>query len=549
MRPKIVFSNVSKSYNLYKKQSDKLLEIFSFKKNKDNFYALKNLSFEIHEGEAIGIVGLNGSGKSTLSNLLAKVVPPTSGTIDIDGETSLIAISVGLNNQLTGLENIELKCLMHGLKMDEIQKLKPEIINFADLGNFINQPVKNYSSGMKSRLGFAISIQTNPDILIIDEALSVGDQTFYEKCLHKINEFKNQGKTIIFISHSISQVEALCDRVMWIHYGILEKFDKAEIVLKEYREFIKWFNLLTDEQKKNYKVNLLDRQFKQVGSDVKSKLNSYASRSNMRNKRAKQSGRTTLTIQFMLLCLAILFSASLMFGVNPVKSIGKYINTAFAKVQLQKKQTQKVSPKENNRQMLKMDKNGIVNIGKSDLFSDSKLKKQMGKVVFLDKIHVLEQKGNILKIQVNDHTVGYTSMENIKIMEEDLPNAKIEIGEFLPLFPDNFSNANQYFLSFLNSKYDDIKSKFRGLTGERTLDNGLKVLNYSEYDAQFNVNQENLAESITIGNVDLNNDVWKQLKGQASLISNDSLYYYFQTKNYHIVVNLKNKEVMISLNK
>lgn len=299
MIPKIKFKNVTKTFSLYRKQSDKLLDIISFRKNRDQFYALSNISFEIFEGEAVGIVGLNGSGKSTLSNLLAQIVPPTSGEIEVNGETSLIAISAGLNNALTGIENIELKCLMHGLSQAEIKELKPQIIEFADLGEFINQPVKNYSSGMKSRLGFAISVHTKPDILIVDEALSVGDQTFYNKCLEKMNEFKKQKKTIIFISHSLSQIRDFCDRVMWIHFGQIKMFDEANKVINEYQKFIKWFNSLSNEEKKKNRQAMLSEQYKSEEFLLEKKV----------QEKRQQKSMLGFNIQLVILFLIVVTSA------------------------------------------------------------------------------------------------------------------------------------------------------------------------------------------------------------------------------------------------
>lgn len=253
---KIILKNVSKSYKLNKGFLDK------FKRNSSHkyFLALKKISINIKSGESIGLIGLNGSGKSTLSNLIAEVNRPTSGEIQINGESRLIAISAGLNQNLTGKENIRLKCLMHGLKEKEINIIFEQIAEFSELGEFLNQPIKSYSSGMRSRLGFSIAIHTKPDILIVDEALSVGDATFANKCLNKIRQFQKQGKTIIFVSHTSNQIKEMCDRIIWLHGG--EVYDEGFVdeILPKYESFIKIFNSMTQDEQKQYKNKIYNSQ-------------------------------------------------------------------------------------------------------------------------------------------------------------------------------------------------------------------------------------------------------------------------------------------------
>src|SRR5690625_2537492 len=187
MKKSIVVTNVTKKYKLYSNKKERLIDFITPKNYGEDFYALRDVSFEANKGDIIGFVGINGSGKSTLSNIIAGIVPETSGKVQVNGETSLIAVSAGLKGDLTGRENIELKCLMLGFSKKQIKKLEPNIIEFSELGQFIDQPVKSYSSGMRSRLGFAISVTIDPDILIIDEALSVAVTSFSYKSLAKMN--------------------------------------------------------------------------------------------------------------------------------------------------------------------------------------------------------------------------------------------------------------------------------------------------------------------------------------------------------------------------
>ena len=256
----VIADRVSKVYKMYNNQDERLRELLFHKKDIRQFYALKGVSFAVRQGACVGLIGLNGSGKSTLANILGKVSEPSGGKIRIKGEPTVIAIGAGLNNQLTGMENIEYKGLLIGLTHKQILALRDDIVAFADIGEFINQPVKSYSSGMRARLGFSISVNINPDILIIDEALSVGDPSFTQKCLDKMNEYRRNGKTIFFVSHSLGQIEDFCDEVMWLEYGILKAYGKMEEVIPMYRRFLYEYNKMSKEEREAYKTQALKIQ-------------------------------------------------------------------------------------------------------------------------------------------------------------------------------------------------------------------------------------------------------------------------------------------------
>ena len=250
----IAVKNVTMEFKRTKDEATSMKELFvrsAKHQNKvEKFKALDNVSFTIRKGEVVGILGTNGSGKSTLSLILAGISQIDEGTMDINGEQALIAINTGLDMQLTGLENINVKGALLGLSRKRIQEITEGVIEFAEIGDFLYQPVKKYSSGMKSRLGFSISLYLNPDIIIVDEALSVGDKGFAQKCLDKMNELKDQGKTIIFISHSLPQVRGFCQKAMWIEGGRLKEYGDVEEVCDEYAEYVDFYNSLKKKEKK-----------------------------------------------------------------------------------------------------------------------------------------------------------------------------------------------------------------------------------------------------------------------------------------------------------
>ncbi|MCT2535290.1 teichoic acids export ABC transporter ATP-binding subunit TagH [Aquibacillus koreensis] len=264
MNKSIIVNNVSKKYKLYHKPSDRIKDILLPKSYGEDFYALNHVSFEAEKGDVVGFIGINGSGKSTLSNIIAGIVPETEGTIRVKGQAALIAVASGLKGDLTGRDNIELKCLMLGFSKKEIKMMENDIIEFAELEKFIDQPVKSYSSGMKSRLGFSISININPDILIIDEALSVGDKAFAAKCLDKMKEFKDKGKTMIFVSHSIGQMKEFCEKILWLEYGSVREYGNVDEVIPKYETFLEDFKNMSKKEKAEYRAEAIKRNQEQL---------------------------------------------------------------------------------------------------------------------------------------------------------------------------------------------------------------------------------------------------------------------------------------------
>ena len=219
----IQVKGLEKAYKLYDKPSDRLKEALGFgrKKRYKEHYALKGVDMTIYQGETVGIIGTNGSGKSTILKIITGVLNPTGGSVYVNGRISaLLELGAGFNMEYNGIENIYLNGTMIGFSKKEIDAKMDDILNFADIGDYVHQPVKTYSSGMFVRLAFAVAINIEPEILIVDEALSVGDVFFQAKCYHKFEEFKEMGKTIVFVSHDLSSISKYCDRVVLLNQGV-----------------------------------------------------------------------------------------------------------------------------------------------------------------------------------------------------------------------------------------------------------------------------------------------------------------------------------------
>ncbi|MBD8500993.1 ABC transporter ATP-binding protein [Paenibacillus arenosi] len=246
----IDIKNVVKIYKIYDNPVHRLKEALSIRKKKfyTEFKALNGISFQVNRGDALGILGKNGSGKSTLLKIITGVLTPTDGDIAVRGKVSaILELGAGFNPDYTGRENIMLNGTMMGFSEEEMKSRMQQIIEFADIGQFIDQPVKVYSSGMFARLAFAVSINVDPDILIVDEALAVGDIRFQTKCINKMKELKENGTTILFVSHATEQVKRFCNKAIWIKNGNVEASGESSEVVDLYEDYMKYEHVKSDK--------------------------------------------------------------------------------------------------------------------------------------------------------------------------------------------------------------------------------------------------------------------------------------------------------------
>lgn len=233
------FVDVSKRFQLDRHTnrsiSELILRPFRRREEREYFWPLQSVSFEIQRGTTVGLIGENGAGKSTLLKLVSRIIYPTTGAVEVNGRVSaLLELGAGFHPELTGRDNIHLHCSLLGLARKEADRIVEPVIRFADLGSFIDTPVKHYSTGMHARLGFAIAVHVNPDILLVDEVLAVGDEAFQRRCLDTIDYLRFQGATILLVTHSLSHVLSLCDTCIWLDDGIVRAQGRSEEVVRRY---------------------------------------------------------------------------------------------------------------------------------------------------------------------------------------------------------------------------------------------------------------------------------------------------------------------------
>ncbi|AXP01094.1 teichoic acids export ABC transporter ATP-binding subunit TagH [Bacillus anthracis] len=525
MNYSVKFHNVTKKYKMHSKNSDKLKDIIYPGGFGEDFYALRNLNFEAQKGDVIGIVGVNGSGKSTMSNLIAGITSPTAGNINIKGNIALIAIAAGLNNQLTGRENIELKCLMMGLSKEKIQSLTPEIIEFADIGKFIDMPVKKYSSGMKSRLGFAISVNINPDVLVIDEALSVGDQTFTDKCLKRMNEFKEQGKTIFFVSHSLGQVKQFCTKVLWLEYGEIKDYGLMQDVMPKYEQFLKQYRAMSKVEQKKFKE---EAQRKQAGEEIQQVNNvnveqliyGYAS---LKRKKDNKKKKIMMAAVGLFLCI----------GLGSIVYWNKNLILNSQKVETVNKKTTASSEKKKNP-LMDLDVR-YVKAAKARIRNMPNLNgKQINLIGFGTPFIVREQKKdekddiNWLKIVYEDGTEGWIS----EGVSTTIPLNKAAQYGVITNKLEELLGSNQEFkmgISLLEKSQQDVQN----IIGEpKNIENLLEGALNSYKNISVLYNRHSTVKQVTIKNMSVSKAMMLEKLGQAQLVSEDDSSYIYRSDKY-----------------
>lgn len=258
----IQVKHLDKMYKLYNKPSDRLRETLGFKVPVREHYALRDVNFQVERGETVGIIGTNGSGKSTILKIITGVLNPTAGEVKVDGRISaLLELGAGFNMEYTGIENVYLNGTMMGFSKEEVDARLQDILDFADIGDFVYQPVKSYSSGMFVRLAFAVAINIDPEILIVDEALSVGDVFFQAKCYRKFEEFKKMGKTILFVSHDLSSISRYCDRVILLNKGVKLEEGSPKQMVDMYKQLLVGQDPAKAEEKKEEQKESWRQQF------------------------------------------------------------------------------------------------------------------------------------------------------------------------------------------------------------------------------------------------------------------------------------------------
>lgn len=258
----IQVKHLDKMYKLYNKPSDRLRETLGLKVPVKEHYALRDVSFDVKRGETVGIIGTNGSGKSTILKIITGVLNPTAGEVTVDGRISaLLELGAGFNPEYSGVENVYLNGTMMGFTKEEIDGRLQDILDFADIGDFVYQPVKSYSSGMFVRLAFAVAINIDPEILIVDEALSVGDVFFQAKCYRKFEDFKAMGKTILFVSHDLSSIARYCDRVILLNKGVKLNEGTPKKMVDMYKQLLVGQDPEKAEKEKKKQKESWSRQF------------------------------------------------------------------------------------------------------------------------------------------------------------------------------------------------------------------------------------------------------------------------------------------------